>query len=281
MKFVKYENVEDFLNENLELILEKEWLNCLMVGNCYEGIKIGTQGWILAKVAEENKTELILLYRRPYKLLLYSPTDNETDTLYKFAAEEIYKIENNLAGVNSESKIAQKFSKYYCEVSNKEYKLTKPMKILTLEKIEEGKLLDDITFREARIEDKQILCKFIKDFNSEALKEEMSDEEAYNKFEKYMEKEYYVLEKDRKILSQAVIARDLKKGKCISGVYTPKEERKKGYAYNLVYRISQKFLEEGAKYCVLYTDAKNPISNHVYEKIGYRKRVECEEIEFF
>ena len=45
--------------------------------------------------------------------------------------------------------------------------------------------------------------------------------------------------------------------------------------------MSKKFLEEGAKYCVLYTDTQNPISNYVYEKIGYRKRVECEEIEFF
>ena len=101
------------------------------------------------------------------------------------------------------------------------------------------------------------------------------------KFEAYLEKGYYVLEKDNKIVSQAVFSRNLLKGKCISGVYTPKEERGKGYAYNLVYTLSKKCLDEGAEYCVLYTDAENPISNHVYEKIGYVKRVECEELEFY
>ena len=60
-----------------------------------------------------------------------------------------------------------------------------------------------------------------------------------------------------------------------------KEERGKRYAYELVYELSKKCLDEGAKYCVLYADAENPISNHVYEKIGYVKRVECEELEFY
>ena len=34
MEFIKYNNIEDFMKDNFELILEKEWLNCLMVGNC-------------------------------------------------------------------------------------------------------------------------------------------------------------------------------------------------------------------------------------------------------
>lgn len=41
MEFVRYNKLEDFMKENFELILEKEWLNCLMVGNCLEGEKIG------------------------------------------------------------------------------------------------------------------------------------------------------------------------------------------------------------------------------------------------
>ena len=34
MEFVRYKKLEDFMEDNFELILEKEWLNCLMVGNC-------------------------------------------------------------------------------------------------------------------------------------------------------------------------------------------------------------------------------------------------------
>ena len=44
--------------------------------------------------------------------------------------------------------------------------------------------------------------------------------------------------------------------------------------------LPKDFLESGDKYCVLYTDDANPISNHVYEKIGYKRKCDWKEIEF-
>ena len=41
-----------------------------------------------------------------------------------------------------------------------------------------------------------------------------------------------------------------------------------------------KFNKYGDKYCVLYTDDSNPISNHVYEKIGYKRKSDWEDIDF-
>ena len=66
----------------------------------------------------------------------------------------------------------------------------------------------------------------------------------------------------------------------VGSVFTPKEERGNGYAYNLVYRVSKELLDSGLEYCVLFTDDANPVSNHVYEKIGYEKRAETAEILF-
>lgn len=281
MEFVRYEKIEDFMKENFELILEKEWLNCLMVGNCLEGQKKGIEGWMLAKVTQNGKNELVMLYRKPWKLIMYSPTDNTSDELYKFAAEEVYKLDNKLLGVNAETELANKFAKYYCEIAKQKYKIVHPMKILVLEKMQPILKTNDVNFREATENDREILTQYINNFYKEALGEEKTYEEINQKFEAYLERGYYVLEKDGKIVSQAVIGRELIKGQCISGVYTPTEERGKGYAYNLVYTLSKKCLNEGAEYCVLYTDAENPISNHVYEKIGYVKRVECEELEFY
>ena len=281
MELIKYDNIEDFVNENIDLILEKEWLNCLMVGNCLEGLKQKAANWLLAKVTENNKTELIMLYRKPWKLLLYSPTDNKSDELFRFTAKEIYKIDPNLLGVNAEKEIANKFTKYYCEISNLSFKIHRPLRILLLTQLKNADLNQELNFREAGISDKPTLLKFIKDFYEEAVDEKYADKEMNEKFNTYMERGYYVIEKNKKIVSQVVFARDLKKGKCISGVYTTKKERGKGYAYNLIYRVSKKALDDGAEYCVLYTDDENPISNHVYEKIGYRRMVDCEDIEFY
>jgi predicted GNAT family acetyltransferase len=60
----------------------------------------------------------------------------------------------------------------------------------------------------------------------------------------------------------------------VAWVYTPPENRGKGFAGACVAALSQKLLDEGRKFCFLYTDLANPISNHVYQKIGYEPVVD-------
>lgn len=281
MEFKKYENPKEFVEENEKLILEKEWLNNLMIGNLSDAVNNGIdENWLLARVTDNGKTELIMLLRRPWKLLLYSPTENKTEELYKFAAKEAYKVDKNIPGVNTEKQIGKIFGEEYCKIANKECKLHLNMRILVLENLAEPNLRDDVSYRKAELKDKEILKSFSKEFHKEALNEDISDEILEEKFFENLEKDYYVLEKDCKIVSQTVSTRKLSKGKSVSGVFTPKEERGKGYAYNLIYRVSKEFLDNGAEYCVLYTDDTNPISNHVYEKIGYERKVDTADLDF-
>jgi predicted GNAT family acetyltransferase len=56
----------------------------------------------------------------------------------------------------------------------------------------------------------------------------------------------------------------------ISGVYTPPEHRRRGYAIACVAAASQVALDRGAVACVLNTDLANPTSNRIYQAIGYR-----------
>jgi hypothetical protein len=59
----------------------------------------------------------------------------------------------------------------------------------------------------------------------------------------------------------------------IGPVYTPPEQRRKGYAGAAVAAVSRIFLEQGARVC-LYTDQANPTSNGVYVALGYRPVVD-------
>ena len=52
-------------------------------------------------------------------------------------------------------------------------------------------------------------------------------------------------------------------------VYTPPEERGKGYASAVTAAASQRALDNGYEFCCLYTDLSNPTSNSIYQKIGY------------
>ena len=281
MEFKKYDNPNEFVKDNEKFILEKEWLNNLMAGNYNEALKNGIdENWILARVTEGEKTELIILLRKPWRMLMYSPTDNKSEELYRFAAEKLYEIDKTLDGVNAEKEISQIFANEFCKIAGKESKVRFEMRILVLEKLAQGNLRDDVVFRKATEEDKTILKEYRRMFSEEALHESVTDEELEKKLEKHFSMGAYVLEKDGKIVTTASSNRHLTKGKSIGNVFTPKEERGQGYAYNLVYRLSKEFLDSGLEYCVLFTDDSNPISNHVYEKIGYERRADTTEILF-
>lgn len=280
MKFNKYDNVNLFWNDIKNLVEKEEWYNTLLIGNCREAMENKNIDMFLATIIIQDKIELIMLYRKPWKLLLYSPTNNYSDEIIKFAAENIFEFDNKLLGVNSEKEVANKFAKYYTELSNLKYTVHTGLRILLLENLEGANLLEDAVCRKANIEDKPILINFIKEFISEALHKEFDDQSVNEKFNKYFNSGYFVLERAGKIVSQATIGRIMKNGKCISVVYTPKEERGKCYAYNLIYRISKELLDSGDDYCVLYTDDSNPISNHVYEKVGYKRKSDWVDIDF-
>ena len=56
----------------------------------------------------------------------------------------------------------------------------------------------------------------------------------------------------------------------VNFVYTPDALRGRGYATAAVAALSQHLLDQGNRYCCLYTDLANPTSNAIYHRIGYR-----------
>ncbi len=56
----------------------------------------------------------------------------------------------------------------------------------------------------------------------------------------------------------------------IGSVYTPPHHRGRGCATALVATLTQSMFAAGRRFCFLYTDAANPTSNAIYERIGYR-----------
>jgi hypothetical protein len=59
----------------------------------------------------------------------------------------------------------------------------------------------------------------------------------------------------------------------IGPVYTPREERRRGWATAAVAEVSRRMLDEGARPC-LFTDQANPTSNGIYIALGYRPVVD-------
>jgi RimJ/RimL family protein N-acetyltransferase len=59
----------------------------------------------------------------------------------------------------------------------------------------------------------------------------------------------------------------------VGPVYTPRDKRGHGYAAAAVAAVSARLLADGHRVC-LFTDQANPVSNALYERLGYRPVVD-------
>jgi predicted GNAT family acetyltransferase len=85
---------------------------------------------------------------------------------------------------------------------------------------------------------------------------------------------------DDQVVSVALKTRPTRHGISVGLVYTPPELRGRGYATACVGELSRRLLGAGWEFCALFADLANPISNHIYERIGYRPVCDYEEYRF-
>ena len=91
----------------------------------------------------------------------------------------------------------------------------------------------------------------------------------------------YVLKVNDKIVSMAKKAQTTPNGQIVNAVYSLPNERKKGYATEVVAKVSQSILDSGKKFCFLFTDLANPTSNKIYQTIGYRPIIDMDLYRFY
>jgi uncharacterized protein len=64
----------------------------------------------------------------------------------------------------------------------------------------------------------------------------------------------------------------------IGPVYTPPEHRRRGYGSAVTAAASARNLDQGRRFCFLYTDLANPTSNTIYMDIGYE--AVCDSVQY-
>ena len=75
---------------------------------------------------------------------------------------------------------------------------------------------------------------------------------------------------DGEPLSMAMTTRATRRGISVSLVYTPREQRSRGYATACVGELSRTLLREGWQFCSLFADQSNVPASRVYLRIGYQ-----------
>ncbi|MBZ0292215.1 MAG: GNAT family N-acetyltransferase [Anaerolineae bacterium] len=130
------------------------------------------------------------------------------------------------------------------------------------------------SMRPIKQSDRDLLVEWIYDFAIEANLPEGGDragaEAGIERALSGKGRRYYVWEVESQPVSLAGCTGETPNGIRIGPVYTPLDARRKGYATALVAHLSQLLLDEGRRYCFLFTDLSNGTSNHIYQEIGYQ-----------
>lgn len=284
MELKLYKTKKEFCDENLLLLEKEEALNNIMIAVIMDAEENDVKDWVLARIEDKGLVQMIIIINKPRNgLLMYSPTNNCSDEICKYIAYKIKELKFNLLEINSRKELCEKVANYYIEITNKKIKCKKDKYILQLTKLNENLDLHNLEMIQIKDDCEEIskICDNIVEFQEDAHNEIITHEDAKSHADIHIRKGLYLFKNsENEIVMQAITCRKLINGYVIGAVITPKAHRGNGYAKTGMYILSKKLLDDGAKVLALYTNAKNTISNHVYEKVGYERISEELLIEF-
>ncbi|NMG11196.1 GNAT family N-acetyltransferase [Brasilonema sp. UFV-L1] len=183
-------------------------------------------------------------------------------------AQDIYLSEKSLSGVNAPTAEAEAFAQAWHSLTGQSYHLKMALRAFQLEQVQPiFKATGELRLA-TRKSDRELLIRWYEAFALEALGTVESKVEPI--VERLLQLGIAYIWEDKIPVSMACHVRVTPNGAGVSVVYTPPEHRRKGYASACVAALSQTLLNQGNRYCFLFTDLANPTSNHIYEAIGYQ-----------
>ncbi len=278
MNYQRYCDAKAFYSDVFPVLLRHEAQNSLPLGNVVLGNKGGcergwkrVENWYMAAVGNDGgEIILVAIMTPPFNITLYERGNIANDDALKILCENLLKENITVPGVLSSNDLAKRFADEYTARANKNYAIHQKMRIYTLEKVSVN--IPQIGYlKKAEEKDLYFLPYWYNEFNFDCGFERQSLEEVAASVKEAIEgKMLFVLEDGGVPVSMASAAREIVNGRRVAMVYTPPYFRNKGYASSCVAKVSQIVLDMGCKYVTLFTDLSNPISNSIYQKIGYK-----------
>ena len=182
-----------------------------------------------------------------------------------------------LPGVTGPVEAAGRFSDLWCARKGQGARLHMSMRVYQVTEVVPPDRPSGV-FRQAAASDVSLLAEWSEAFNVETrLDATRPGKEVVTG--PVGEGRMYVWEDDGAV-SMAGWAGRTPGGVRIGYVYTPPEYRGRGYASACVAELSQLLLDRGRRFCALFTDLANPVSNRIYARLGYKPVCDFAEYNF-
>jgi predicted GNAT family acetyltransferase len=258
-------------------LLRDEATHCLQLG-LIQGIAAGE--WpdpYLAVVDGGGGTELVAIRTPPHNLLLSRCDD--LDALEPLLTDRL-QAETGLTGTLGPAEVADAFAEAWSRAAGVPAVLRQRQGVYRLERVEPVEPVAG-RVRKASEADRNLLLDWMASFLSEALPGKAFD--VASMLERWLgspQRSLYFWEVEGEPTAMAGVGSPTPSGIRVSAVYTPRERRGNGYATSLVAELSRREIAAGRRFCFLFTDLANPVSNRIYRRIGYRQVSGASEFRF-
>jgi uncharacterized protein len=226
-------------------------------------------------LGDETGIRAVAMRTPPHNVILaYFSGDTVLNAV--LLADSISKISKNIPGVVGDKEITDRFVEHWCKAQKARVEGRMAERVYRLVRVGDFPLAQG-KLRLALTKDLDLLRKWRHSFHKDVYASSNLNVPEDDVGPKIARKEVYVWE-DSFPVSMAARSGPTANGMRVGLVYTPPEQREKGYATACVAGLCRGVLESGYKYCMLYTDLANPTSNSIYQKIGFN--AVCDSVEY-
>ena len=280
MEVEHYRSAEQFLARTRAALESNEAANNLMLG-LSELLVVHPERYkappCLKAVVDGQGLVLAALMTPPHNLIVYGhrgDQDEAARALARWLRRGAWKV----PGVFGPGEAAAAVAEAWAREAGRRYSLASQQRVYELREVlipspDRGRL------RTATEGDLELVTAWHYAFHHE-LFGRTDKEQARQAAEARVRAGDIFLWEDVQVVSVAMKTRPTRHGIGVGLVYTPPALRGRGYATACVGELSRKLLGEGWEFCALFADLANPISNHIYERIGYRPVCDYEEYRF-
>ena len=280
MTYTEHPNAESFLAIARAALERHESANGLMLGICLRLISqpraYGSQPY-LATVESDAGLRVAAVMTPPYKLQLYAEDDRDLAG-FEWVADALLQGKWPVPGVMAGEAVADSFASIWCRQAGANYRIAMRQGIYELRHVVHPRYPAG-EFRPAAVEDIKIVRQWARGFHRDCFGDDR-DEQSMRAAKEGVQSGDLFLWVDGVPTSMAARRRPAPHGEAVSYVYTPPNQRGKGYATAVVARLSQIILDDGKQFCTLYTNLANPTSNSIYQKIGYTRVADIVDVDF-
>ena len=175
-----------------------------------------------------------------------------------------------LPAVNGYAEAADAFAGRWCDTTGRRSAVQRRMRLYRLDKLVRPDPAPDGAPRAAADGDAPLLNHWFTAFALEVNEADDRPEQAAEVRDKLSYGGVLVWEVAGVPVSIACVTRQVAGMIRVGPVYTPPQARGHGYASAVTAAVSERALAAGAEEVLLYTDLANPVSNSIYQRIGYR-----------